>query len=172
MKKFAIFQIILGMLIILSLLYWVGWVSGGYPTRESIVGTNEQVLLPILQNPARYVWEVLYLIGGLGVIICAVTQDSKNKTNQKRLSIMQIVFGAIIISSLVWFTGWVEWDYISKIHLEGYELIEAQLIPNWGMKRIIWKIASFILGSTVVGIGITQLVKSKRIDNTNQEDKH
>ncbi len=36
MKKLAVIQIILGVLIIGSLVYWVGWLSGGYHIREGI----------------------------------------------------------------------------------------------------------------------------------------
>jgi len=79
-----------------------------------------------------------------------------------KLAITQIVLGALIISSLVWFIGWVEPDYSSFTKLiEGVE-VEFHPLSGWIIRMISWKAASFILGLSVLGCGIAQFVKARR----------
>ncbi len=80
-----------------------------------------------------------------------------------KLAIVQIVLGALIVSSLVWFIGWVEWNYGSLTILrEGIE-VEMLPLPGWMVRMISWKAASFVLGLGVVGLGIAQFVKVRRL---------
>ncbi len=78
-----------------------------------------------------------------------------------KLTITQIVLGVLIIGSLVWFIGWVEWDYGSFTILR--EGIEVQMLPlpGWIVRMISWKAVSFMLGLSVLGCGIAQFVKVK-----------
>ncbi len=163
MKKLATVQIILGALVVGSLIYWIGWISSGYHIREAILPDGYTVrelgLLPL--NPSLYVWSMLYPALGLAVLGCGIAQYFG--TSGKRLSVAQIVLGVVIISSLVWFIGWVEWDYGASIRvMEPYGEIEMKHLPGWEMRLMIWKIACFILGLSVVGIGIVQKVKVGR----------
>ncbi len=84
-----------------------------------------------------------------------------------KLAITQIVLGALIVSSLVWFIGWVEWDYGSLTILrEGIE-VEMLPLPGWMVRMISWKVVSFVLGLAVLGTGITQKVKAVRHETSN-----
>ncbi len=77
------------------------------------------------------------------------------------LAITQSVLGVLIVGSLVWFIGWVEPDYGSVTRLiEGVE-VEIRPLPGWIMRLISWKAASFVLGFSVLSLGIAQLVKAK-----------
>ena len=163
MKKLAIVQIILGALVVGSLIYWIGWISSGYHTREGIIPDGYIVReLPLLApNPALDVWSILYPALGLAVLGCGIAQYFG--TGGKRLAVAQIVLGVLVISSLVWFIGWVEWDYGPCIRvMEPWGEIEMKHLPGWEMRLIIWKIACFILGVAVVGTGIVQKVKVGR----------
>ncbi len=162
MKKLAIVQIVLGMLVIGSLVYWMGWLINGYHIREGIApdGTIIRISPLLKPNPALDVWSILYPVLGLTVLGCGVAQYFK--TGRKHLVIAQIVLGVLVVSSLVWFIGWVEWDYGPYIHVtERYGEIEMKHLPGWEMRLIIWKIASFFLGLSVVGTGIVQLIKAR-----------
>lgn len=160
MKKLAIVQIILGTLVVGSLIYWIGWISSGYHIREGISPDGIFIIreLPMLApNPALYVWSMLYPALGLAILGCGIAQYFE--TDKKYLATAQIILGVLVISSLVWFVGWVEWDYGSCIRvMEPYGEIEMKHLPGWEMRLTIWKITCFILGSSVVGTGIVQKV--------------
>ena len=80
----------------------------------------------------------------------------------KKLADTQIVLGAFIIGLLVWFIGWIEYDYspITKL----YQDVEVVMRPSpgWIMQLISWKVTSFLLGLSVLGCGIAQFVKARR----------
>ena len=78
-----------------------------------------------------------------------------------KLAITQIVLGVLIVSSLVWFIGWVEWDYGSYTMLYKDVEVEFHPLPGWTMRMISWKAVSFMLGLSVLGFGIAQFVKAK-----------
>jgi hypothetical protein len=79
-----------------------------------------------------------------------------------KLAIAQIVLGVLIVGSLVWFIGWVEWDYGSFTKLiKGVE-VEFHPLPGWMTRLISWKVASFVLGLSVLGCGIAQYLKAIR----------
>lgn len=163
MKKLAIVQIILGALVVGSLIYWIGSISSGYHIREGILpdGTIRRELGLLAPNPALDVWSILYPALGLAVLGCGIAQYLG--TSEKRLAIAQIVLGVLVISSLVWFIGWVEWNYGPYIWVtEQYGEIQMKHLPGWEMRLIIWKIACFILGLSVVATGIVQKVKVGR----------
>lgn len=78
------------------------------------------------------------------------------------MAIAQIVLGALIVGSLVWFIGWVEYDYGSYTKLiRGIE-VEFHALPGWIMQLISWKVTSFLLGLSVLGCSIAQFVKARR----------
>jgi len=76
-----------------------------------------------------------------------------------KLAITQIVLGVLIISSLVWFIGWVEPDYGSFTKLIEDVEVEFHPLSGWIIRMISWKAASFVLGLSVLGCGIAQFVK-------------
>ena len=86
--KLAINQIILGILVVGSLIYWMGWLSTGY---FYSVGTDADgnIILHILglhkPNPFMEVWAVAYLMLGLSVLGCGIFQyfKAKRQTNGK-----------------------------------------------------------------------------------------
>ena len=168
MKKLAIVQIILGALIVGSLIYWIGWISSGYHIWEATLPDGYIVResgFPA-SNPALHVWSILYLALGLAILGCGIAQYFG--TGEKRLAAAQIALGVLVISSLIWFIGWVEWDYGPCIRvMEPYGEIEMNHLPGWEMRLTIWKITCFILGLSVVGTGIVQKVKVGRDEASN-----
>jgi len=83
MKKLAIAQIVLGVLVVGSLLFWAGWVSTGYLYAEGTVpGTDIHV--GVFGNPGRATlffetWPLLYFALGLSVLGCGIAQYVKAK---------------------------------------------------------------------------------------------
>lgn len=161
MRKLAVVQIILGLLIIGSLIYWEGWLSNGYHNLEGTAPDGMVIIVsPMLRlNPGLIVWELLYPALGLTVLGCGIARYFK--TGSIRLAVAQIALGAVIISSLVWFIGWVEWNYGPYTTM--YEGIEVELHrpPGWEARLINWKVVSFILGLSVIVTGIVQKVRVK-----------
>lgn len=167
-KKLAIAQIILGALVVGSLIYWMGWLSSGYHIREGIApdGTRVRTMPLLAPNPPLYAWQIVHPMLGLAVLGCGIAQFFKSMG--RRLAIAQVVLGALLIASLVWFIGWVEWDYgPNTVFREHFGEIEMKNLPGWEIRLIIWKIASFIPGLSVVGTGIVQKVKAGRHETSN-----
>ena len=80
MKKLAIAQMVLGVLVVGSLIFWVGWVSTGYLYAEGTVpGTDIHV--GVFGNPGRATlldtWPLVYFAPGLAVIGCGIAQYFK-----------------------------------------------------------------------------------------------
>ena len=162
MKRLALTQIVLGALVVGSLIYWMGWLSSGYHIREGIApdGTTIRSLPLLIPNPALHVWSILYPALGLTILGCGIAQYFR--TGRKRLAVAQIVLGVLVVSSLVWFIGWVEWDYSPYIRVtERYGEIEMKHLPGWIMRLISWKVISFILGLGVLGFGMAQLSRTR-----------
>ena len=78
-----------------------------------------------------------------------------------RLAIAQIVLGVLIVGSLVWFIGWVEWEYGSYTKLDKDVEVVIHPLPGWIIRMISWKVASFLLGLSVLGCGIAQFIKAR-----------
>ena len=80
MKKLTFTQIILGMLVVGSLIYWMVWLSTGY---YHSVGTDPDgnIILHVMglpkPNPFMEVWAVVYLMLGLSVLGCGIAQYFK-----------------------------------------------------------------------------------------------
>jgi len=161
MKKLAIIQIILGILIVLSMIYWVSWLSNGYHVREGLTPDGTTIISNslIMQNRALDVWSMLYPALGLAILGCGTAQCFR--PGSKYLVIGQIVLGALVIAALIWFVGWVEWDYGPFMYMtEKYGEIEMKHLPGWEARLIIWKVISFLLGVGVVETAIVQQVKA------------
>ena len=82
MKKLAIAQIVLGVLVVGSLIFWVSWVSAGYLYAEGTVpGTDIHV--GVFGNPGRAIlretWQYIYFTLGLSVLGCGIAQFVKAK---------------------------------------------------------------------------------------------
>ena len=81
MKKLAIAQIVLGILIVGSLIFWAGWVSTGY--YESVGTTPDGNIIHELglqkPNPLMDAWTIVYLLLGLSVLSCGIAQFVKAK---------------------------------------------------------------------------------------------
>ena len=81
MKKLAIAQIVLGILVVGSLIYWGEWVSTGYHIHEGILpgddGTIRRILGLHAPNPLIDAWAVVYLGLGLSVLVCGIAQYVK-----------------------------------------------------------------------------------------------
>ena len=80
MKKLAIAQIALGILVVGSLVFWVGWVSTGYLYAEGTV-SGRDLTVGVFMNPGRATlletWPLVYFALGLVVIGCGIAQYFK-----------------------------------------------------------------------------------------------
>jgi hypothetical protein len=171
MKKLSVIQIILGLLIIGSLAFWYLAVLDGYLTFEgTIPGTGLEAI--VSRNPGSGlelgIWVCCYLALGLLItgfgIAGFVSGHRSESTGQKPggwISVVQIALGALVIVSLVWFIGWVEFSYDTPVIVhEGVE-VTLHYVSGWYMKMISWKIISFMQGIAVTGCGILQLRKTR-----------
>jgi len=178
MKKLAIIQIILGILIIGSLFVFILLVPGY--NHEELIDSEGNVIGFILGlhklNEILIIWMFIYLALGLAVTGCGIAQLVQTMRNSisKGLTVTQITLGVFVLVSLVVFIIWAEpgWQPIS---VDG-ELIghpEAVMIrhnPDWVVLLIAWKAVSFILGLGVTCCNATQLIKARAKDgNYNQE---
>ena len=98
MKKLAIIQIVLGILVIASLIFWAGWVSSGYHRYRGIYPGEDMIretmgLLPV--NPYMVTWVIVYFIVGLAVLGCGITQylKARHQTNDKKEKQEYIITG-------------------------------------------------------------------------------
>ncbi len=173
MKKLAIAQIVLGILVVGSLVFWMGWVEPGYHDAFGVDPDGNiriRILGLVAPNPLVDAWAVIYLVLGLSVLGCGIAQYLNaghqtvgigRQTWGIRFAITQIVLGVVIVGSLAWFIGWVEWDYGSYTRLiEDVEVVIHPL-PGWIVRLISWKAVSFVLGLSVLGCDITQFLKAK-----------
>jgi len=78
-----------------------------------------------------------------------------------KLAITQIVLGVVIVGSLVWFIGWVEWNYSSYTRLIEDVEVEFHLLSGWIIRMISWKAVSLVLGLSVLGCGVAQMLKAR-----------
>jgi len=83
----------------------------------------------------------------------------------KKLAIAQIVLGAVIVGSLVWFVGWAEPGYgsFTKLIEDGTREVTVHHDSGWIILLNSWKVVSFVLGLAVLGCGIAQFQKARRI---------
>ncbi len=81
MKKLAIAQIVLGVLVVGSLYAWMVWVSTGYHAHEGILpdGTILRISGLLKPNPLMDAWSVVYSVLGLSVFGCGLAQLVKTR---------------------------------------------------------------------------------------------
>ncbi len=87
MKKLAIIQIILGILVVGSLIYWGAWVSTGY---HNSVGTDpDGNIIHVLglhkPNPLMNAWAIAYCMLGLSVLGCGIAQYIKARRQTRSI---------------------------------------------------------------------------------------
>jgi predicted phage tail protein len=88
MKKLAIAQIVLGILVIGSLIYWVSWVSTGYHIHEGIFPSDNSTIriMGLLKpNPLMDAWTIVYFMLGLSVLGCGITQYFKARRQARSI---------------------------------------------------------------------------------------
>jgi len=174
MKRLAIAQIVLGMLVVGSLIFWAGWVSTGYLYAEGTLPGTDTHVIGVFGNPGRVplleIWLLVYLFLGIVVFGFGIAQYLNTRRQAVgigrqawgiRFAITQIVLGAVIVGSLVWFIGWVELDYGSYTRLYNDVEVVIHPSPEWIIRLISWKVVSFILGLAVLSCGTAQLVKAR-----------
>ena len=87
----------------------------------------------------------------------------------KKLAIAQVVLGVLIIGALVWFIGWVEYDYGSFTERidnpAGGGTVEVEMHPvsGWVVQMISWKAVGFMLGLSIIGCGLAQWVRAREV---------
>ncbi|MFC1918739.1 hypothetical protein ACFLUN_00850 [Chloroflexota bacterium] len=82
----------------------------------------------------------------------------------KRLAIVQIILGALIISSLVAFVIWIEpsFYHVEFFNEEGIRTGGVFFNPGRNIRMRAFETVYLVLGLSVLGCGIAQFVKSKR----------
>ena len=82
-----------------------------------------------------------------------------------KLAVVQMVLGVLIVASLFWFTAWVEPSF-THIHIpsaEGSNIVtEIFLNPGRNIPMRSWMAVYLVLGLSVLGCGIAQLLKARR----------
>ena len=173
MKKLAATQIILGILIIVSAYLFLVHVTPGYDLKQ-IIDAEGNIIGKIhgltKLNVFLHICLLIYFVLGLAVTSVGTAQffQTMRRSISKGLTITQIILGVLIITSLVVFTVWAERDWQPiRIIVDSKEIFpEAVMIrydPKWIILLKVWKTVSFILGLAVLGCGIAQFVKARRI---------
>ena len=164
----AVALMILGALLIGSFFVFVAQVQMGYH-EEEMIDPDGNVIGKVLgltaPNPVLDAWLVAY--GGLGwaTFGCGVAQYVQSRrrragaagASERGWTIAQIVLGALVVTSLVVFLLWAEPDWVgqrSTIY-HGVE-ITIRHSPGWVTLQIAWKVASFLLGGAVTGLGVAR----------------
>jgi hypothetical protein len=179
MKKLAVAQVVFGILVVGSLLYWGSWLSDGYLYADGAISGTDTNYIGVFGNPGRVplidVWSVIYFSLGIAVLCCGIAHyftagrqagGTEGYTWGVRLAVVQVVLGAVIVGSLVWFIGWVELDYGSYINvMDGVGPIPIEIgpDPSWLVRLNAWKVISFMLGLLVLGCGAAQFIIARRI---------
>ncbi len=88
MKKLAIAQIALGILVVGSLVFWMGWVQTGYHDAFGVDPDGNiriRILGLVAPRPLIGVWAVIYFMLGLSVFGCGTAQlvKARHKTTGK-----------------------------------------------------------------------------------------
>ena len=87
----------------------------------------------------------------------------------RKLAIAQIVLGVLIIGALVWFIGWVEYDYGAFTELVedpaggGTVEVEMNNVAGWVVQMTAWKVVGFVLGLSIVGFGLAQWARAREV---------
>ena len=82
MRKLAITQIVLGVLVVGSLVFWMGWVSTGYHDAFGVDPDGNiriRILGLVAPRPLIWVWAGIYFMLGLSVLGCGIAQFLKAK---------------------------------------------------------------------------------------------
>ena len=167
MKKLAITQIVLGVLIIGSYFVFIMFVTPGY-FRQEIIDAEGNVIgfVSGLHKPNVLlgIWTLVHPALGLAVFGCGIAQliQARLRSTGTVLTIAQITLGALILFSLAVFIIWAEpnWQPMPiDLEFAGSQAVLIRHNPKWVMLLITWKVASFILGLSVAGCGATQSIK-------------
>ncbi len=161
---------ILGALLVGSFFVFVGQVELGYYEHWRIDpdGNTIDLLLGLqAPNPVLDAWRLVYLALGLATFGCGIVQYVQSRRRgtgaagkgENGSTIVQIVLGALVLTSLVVFLLWAEpsWGQRSVIR-DGIE-VTMQHRPGWVPLQIVWKAVSFLLGLAVTGLGIARFRK-------------
>lgn len=169
-------QIVLGVLIVFAACYITGWMihkapsqlrqplpdSGGDVTYVDVIPEHEALF-----NVSRYGSYLLPVLG-VFVLIIGTVQAVKSEARTRRLAAAGIIAGLLIAALAFIITTW---GYPTTFHMvmpegsdtavtifgnPGRTLVGVQLISG----------AMFLLGLVVLGVGITQLVKSRKLTNS------
>ena len=171
MKKLAINQIVLGILIIGSFFVFLVFVTPGYYNQE-IIDTEGNIIGNVLGlhklNMLLIIWTFIYPALGLAVLGCGIAQliQARRNSINKGLIIAQITLGALFLVSMVVFIIWAEpnWQPMPvEREIAGVQAAIIRHSPNWVILLIAWKVNSFILGLGVICCPAAQLIKRGKI---------
>jgi hypothetical protein len=170
MKRLAVAHIVLGILIIGSLVFWYLAILDGYLDFDGTVPQGD-VGVTVFMMPGYVgsleIWRFGHLFLGLLVTVFGIaryiTARRQEKTGQESgnwLAVTHIALGGLIIASLIWFIGWVEFDYNNPVVIqEGLE-ITLHYVSGWYARLILWKAIAFTLGLAIAGCGVFELIKA------------
>jgi hypothetical protein len=116
------------------------------------------------------IWTCVFLASGLVLTATGIMQYISASRGEKTgretgawIPVTQIVFGILVAASLVWFHGWVEFDYSSPVVIrEGLD-ITLHYLTGWYIILILWKGASFALGLAATVCGMLELIKARSV---------
>lgn len=118
-------------------------------------------------------WILLYLFSALAIFICGIIQTittlrrSSGETENhlfKRLAIIQIGLGVLVVASLIWYLAWLEPNWRPEFTFFGSDNSKLVLHHSAGWLKLLiaWKVATFVLGLVVIGLGLGRLTKIRQ----------
>jgi hypothetical protein len=178
-KKLAVIQTVLGILLVASFFVYVLLVEPGYSRLEIIDGEGNVVgywgILGLRRfNPVLAAWMIAYPALGILVTGCGIANLVRvmHGSAVKELSVTQIVLGVLALALMVLFIMRVQppWQRL-PVDLGVPSLPEGAVIrynPGWVALMTVWKIVSFMLGPVIATCGAAQLRKSRHSSKSGQ----
>jgi hypothetical protein len=159
--KTSIVQTTLGLLIIVSAFLFSVLVEPGYWVAR---GIDSEFGVMVMGNPGRNTamidWMLSYAGLGLAVLAAGIISFFlRGRTSKSWLALVQVVFGGLVVISLVAYMIWVEPDwapYTTLSHSTG-NLVVMRHDSVWVVRQIVWKVASILVGLGVAGLGLIQM---------------
>jgi hypothetical protein len=173
--KLSITQIVLGTLSVLAACYIVGWMIFGVPSLLNMPVPDESGVMSYtdaipeheaLFTAARSVAGLVFVLG-LVVLTIGIVQTIATGERNRKYTNTQII-GGILIAAASFFAA--TWGFPTSFTLptpEGSDMLRHVYInPGPEILRVRGlTFLTFSLGLTVLGVGVAQLVKARKMGN-------
>ena len=170
--KLTVIQMALGVLVVLSACYIVGWMIFGIPSLLTMPVPDESGIMSytdivpkneLLFTTARYASGLLLGLS-LTALVVGTAQFVKAGERKQKLAVVQMVSGALIAATSILIMGWgYPTEFIIPVP-EGIDISRGVAI-NLGPPMtyaVLLTYLTLVLGLVVLVLGIAQFMKARR----------